>query len=197
MENRFNAARTAASEVSEEAVNALAREILVNPKLAKELTEKNAPAKPAEAPAPLTDPSVNDKLFPPLERTFQIGNTELVYNKKPWLGQAHTLPMSVLFSATAQAGIHSWAGRYGGGVLATSWGLSSAYTDGNNFLASASTLEGTKYGLGLTTDAFAITGGIAQLGKLGPKWLAPTLILGGILGRAAVDLIPNEIRSKK
>lgn len=132
-----------------------------------------------------------------METTYQLGNTELIYNKKPWLGQTNSLPLSVALSATIQAGIHSSAGRYGGGILATSRGLSSAYFDANNILISASTLEGTKYGLGLTTDLCTTAGGIAQLAKFGPRWLAPSLILGGIVGRALVDTIPNEIRTKR
>lgn len=108
--------------------------------------------------------------------------------------QLHTQPVMISWVASA-CRLESSSARYGAGAIGTAWGLSSAYVDGKNLLKSESALERTKYGLGLGADVGITAGGIGTLAKIGPRWLTLGIMLGAMVSRMAVDLIPNECRT--
>lgn len=179
------------AEVSDSEIKQRALEILHSQ--AAELLQEKKVAPPVAPPKSEQEPLMKR----PNETTFTIGNQELVYDRQSFLGRPTTLPMSIMWSTTMSAGLNNAASyRFGVGGVATAWGISSAAFDGNELLHSHTTLNQIKYGGALTADIGMTAGGIMMLGKYGPKWLAPTLVGAGVLGRVLVDLVPNDIRSK-
>ncbi len=125
---------------------------------------------------------------------FRLGDSQLIYDRTPFLARQNALPFCTLNMAATIMG--PTAARWGHGSVCTLWGASSIYLDGREFSESRSTLEKIKYGSSIAADSVMLAGGVTRLGAYGPKWLGPLLLLGGIGGRLLADAIPNEIRKK-
>lgn len=91
--------------------------------------------------------------------------------------------------------MRSFGAEFGGGLATAGAGIQ-AVIDGRRLLNSSSLLESTKYGAALIADGSMAAGGLATAFKLGPKWLAPSLLIGGFAGRIALDFVPDEWKKK-
>lgn len=81
---------------------------------------------------------------------------------------------------------------YLGAALIVGAGGYQGYKDFQYLTQSETLLQRTKFTGALLTDASMISGGILTVAKAGPKWLAPTLMLGGFAGRVLLDLVPDR-----
>ncbi|MBY0548408.1 MAG: hypothetical protein K2W95_14015 [Candidatus Obscuribacterales bacterium] len=139
--------------------------------------------------APLPAPPPSD-LFEG-ERAFPLGNKDLIYARETWISKPMTYCSSALWASSSL--ISPAARRYGGGGAAAVLGLTSAFSDARDLLSSERPIEGFKYFGALTADIGITTGGIKMLTATGRRWVAPAVVLGGLVARAGCDAIPNNI----
>jgi hypothetical protein len=85
--------------------------------------------------------------------------------------------------------------QYLGAALMVGAGGYQGYKDFQYLTQSETLLQRSKFTGALLTDASMVTGGILTVAKVGPKWLAPTLMIGGFAGRALLDLVPDRLGS--
>ena len=71
------------------------------------------------------------------------------------------------------------------------------YDDFRNLLDSKSTYGGGKYALGLAADSALAAGSLAFLLEKVPAKFKSPLLIGGLVGRVALDLLPGESESEK
>ncbi len=119
-------------------------------------------------------------------------DTSFINSKPQWLGLAGLLLHNPGSSQTAPF-LRSTADRAGGALFASA-GVYQGIRDFHHLQASQSLGGNVKYGTALLTDGSMTAGGVMSLGKVakfGPKWLAPTLMLGGLTGRLVLDLLPD------
>ncbi len=85
---------------------------------------------------------------------------------------------------------------YLGSALMVGAGGYQGYMDVQYLAQSKTMLQRTKFTGALLTDASMCGGGILTVAKVGPKWLAPSLMLGGFAGRVLMDLVPDVKQPK-
>jgi hypothetical protein len=83
--------------------------------------------------------------------------------------------------------------QYLGAALMVGAGGYQGYKDFGYLTQSETLLQRSKFTGALLTDASMISGGILTVAKVGPKWLAPTLMIGGFAGRVLLDLVPDRL----
>lgn len=171
--------------ICSEQINRLAAEIL-----RREAFQESAPQEtaPKELPKQASD---KPNQPPPPERpdmTLTFGATKLGYSHM-WL----TRPATVVGSLGMgfMSGVESVRPLKAG--LATAWGYASAIEDGIQLTRSTSTLETTKFGAAVGADIALGTGGLMYLAGREPR-LGAALMLGGLVIRTLVDLIPDSAK---
>lgn len=128
------------------------------------------------------------------QRKYSLGDKDLVYSSNSWLSNPLTLGSGAVLAASYLA--PRSVARFGAGGAATFLGVKSAFTDARELLDSDSTAGKLKFMGALAADTSLAAGGIALLARSGPKWLAPGLVLGGMVARMGVDAIPDKIEQK-
>lgn len=157
----------------------------------------------AEAMRPMPEVKANGGLPSPTsspayvfegERVFPLGSKDLIYSKENWFSKPLTYCSSAVWAG-------SFAGspvvtRFGGGGAAAILGLTSAVSDARDLWLSDRPIEGLKYFGAVVADLSVTVGGIKMMTSCAPRWLAPGLVLGGMIARAGCDAIPNNILNR-
>lgn len=146
--------------------------------------------KEKDSPLPLPVPPPSD-LFEH-ERSFSLGNKELIYTRDNWTTKPLTYCSGALWAGSSL--LSPVARRYGGGGAATVLGLTSAFSDARDLLSGERPMEGLKYLGAVAADIGITAGGIKMLSSTtGRRWVGPAIVLGGMVARAGFDAVPNNI----
>lgn len=100
------------------------------------------------------------------------------------------IPEVTAFGGALAMGSNKWLGA---GLMVGAGGYQ-AYKDFGYLSQSENFLQRAKFTGALLTDGGMISGGILTVAKVGPKWLAPTLMVGGFAGRVLIDMVPDHLK---
>lgn len=102
------------------------------------------------------------------------------------------VPEVAAFSGALAMGTNKWLGA---GLMVGAGGYQ-AYKDFGYLSQSDTLLQRSKFTGALLADTGMVSGGILTIAKVGPKWLAPSLMIGGFASRILLDMVPNRLGDK-